>query len=146
MTPGYFIIHVCPISMHPCVCGCVCVCVVVVCFLVAEGSRCYWGFLYEHVNKRKPPKSSLVCAPANENWAPSCGQPVDSEKGGVTELHEGGDEKKNSSTAQSFESGTGSDSRAVTKALPLWLNGTSRCCWARHNGCGFLTIMAFRTT
>lgn len=79
-TPGCFIIRVCActISLHPRVC--VSVWLTVDC-LVAEGNSCYWGFLYEHVNKRKPPKSSPVCPPANENWAPSWGQPVGSEEG-----------------------------------------------------------------
>lgn len=102
--------------------------------VVAQGNSCLWGFLCKHVNKGEPPKSSPVCPPANENRAPSWAHPVDGEEG-----RDSTPWGKSSSKAQSFESGTGTDSWAITKTLPLWLNATSHC-WARQSGCVFLTI------
>lgn len=70
----------CVLARSACTPVCVCVWLTVDC-LVAQGNSCYWGFLHQHVNKGEPPKSSPVCPPANEHWAPSWAQPVDGEEG-----------------------------------------------------------------
>lgn len=106
-------LYVCVRAQSACTPACLSVCLTADC-VVAQGNSCRWGFLYEHVNKGEPPKSSPVCPPANENWAPSWDQPVDGEEG-----RDSAPWGKNSSKAQSFESGTGTDSRAITKTLPL---------------------------
>lgn len=131
-TPDNIIMNVCLCVWSPCTPVCVSVSLTVA-RLVAHSNSCYLGFLYKHVNKGEPPKSFLVCVAANQMKAPSWAQPVKDEEGRDSALW-----GKNSSKAQSFESGTGSDSRAITKTLPLWVDGTSHC-RARPSGCGFLT-------
>lgn len=125
--PYCLCICVCMVSLHPCVS----VRITKYC-LVAKGNSCYWGFLYWHVNKGEPPRCSLVCPPAYQIWDPCWAQPVDAEEGRDSAPCRGG----NSSKAQSFESGTGRDSRALTKTLPLWVNGTSPC-FFQTNGFAF---------
>lgn len=67
---------------NPCAPLCECVCLVNGgCLLAGNSNSCYWDFLYQHVNKRKPLEPTSVCPLANESWATSWVQPIATKKG-----------------------------------------------------------------